>query len=202
MSLSDPAEQHQQRQARDAVMARPARLAMTRYLEGMTRRNELIPGGADAVAALVVAHTGAAAATRETRRNAAAAAKGEPRPDPLPIGSTADAYFARTVGFLEIPEGRAYLNPLCEADPKELPVVAMARRLGMPKDDAESLYRQTAAAFAGREGASLALSLFHKLIPVESGRFLVGAATTTTAPAPEPSERPPGQPYKPAGRRF
>ena len=159
--LIDVAAQYRRTVARDRANAMKSDTIISKYLDGMTRRGELLPGAAPIVIDKVFGRVGGRPGTQS---------------------GTALEMFSRGVAYLE-GEGAKYLTAT-KADPSAAPVPpmkAMLHRLGVPGNVVETLYGAHAAPLAGRSGAPLATDLGRILAVHDEGRWI------GVAPVPEPA---------------
>ena len=131
-----------------------------RYLDGMERQNELIPGGAAAVLAAPGNRV------RQTFGNAAL-----------------DRWIA-TVAYLA-GDGRKYLNAQHVAIPNEPAYKAVLRRLGLPEVNVTELVNTNAVEFAGRTGGALLAGIW-RVLDTEYYRTYLGYTLIETVSRPTP----------------
>ena len=162
MSTLDAVAHHRQTVARDRANAMKSDAIISKYLDGMSRRGELLPGAAPIIIDKIFGRVGGRPGTQS---------------------GTALEMFSRGVAYLD-GEGAKYLN-VTKAEPVP-PMKAMLQRLGVPVPVVEHLYTTHAAPLAGRTGTALAGDLGRILADHEEGRYI----GVTPLPAREPVVHP------------
>ena len=162
MPNDDLLQRQRATQAMQRVQAMPAGRVVSRYLDGLLRRGELIPGAYDILQAAVRAGATPSGVTRDLRR-----------------GESGTETVSNIADFLAGP-GRIYVAPR-PAKPdgvEEPPLRAVLSRFGVPTDEAEVIYKAKAGEFAGRTEGGLVGAVIRVLSEHEDGKYLgVGEVT-------------------------
>jgi hypothetical protein len=154
------------------TMGQPADTAVKHYVAALETEGVLLPGAAGVIADRAMG-----------RRHGHQVG---PHVEPI-------VAFSRVAEFLETPQGKALLNPEHKpADQNEPVLKAIYRRLGLPKDQVETLYAKNAVAFAGRTAAGLMAGVFRELVAVDGGKHLGYQPRTMDKPQPYVPPHPPG----------
>jgi len=207
----DAARHYKTNQARSRAMSIKADVPLRKYLSAMELAGEIVPGAADVIAAKVLDPTRATrAGVDQTSASAARLAnsilgggggappavgmRGGPRLDSPSVAGGAGGNLVRAAEFLA-GEGAVYLTAP-DGNPAEPPLKAVLRRFGLPGGRVDQVYRDHAAALAGRTGGALIASVFGVLAEIDGGIFLGAEPGRSTAlemaarPAAPPEPRP------------
>jgi hypothetical protein len=171
---------YRRRQAQDRAAAAPPGRAVETYLKRLEARGEIVPGAADVILGKAL---GRNHQSLEVRPSLHAPNRPTFTP-PRRIAATSADHLINVSAYLASDVGKIYRNPLHAPSEAEPELVAMARAVGLPKDEAEALYRERAAEFAGRSGGDLMSALAGDLVERAGGKYLgVDPARPTGAEA-------------------
>ena len=161
MNTTETVASYRASQSRRRADALKSDEVISKYLEGMTRRGELLPGAAPIILDQVF---------------------GRVAGRPAMNSGTAREMFERGFAYVHEGEGKKYLNVRPVDGHPDPEFKTVLNRLGVPVNVTEHLYTNHAAALAGRTGPSLARSLVYLLAEHDGGRHL----GVTPEPTPEP----------------